>query len=456
VTGASSTTAIIDDGEGSPMGEVAGAAVPTARPARAADVRRVAIASAVGTTIEWYDYFVYSTAAALVFGPRFFPALSSASGTLAAFATLGVGFLARPVGGVVWGHFGDRVGRKAMLVASLLLMGGATVGVGLLPTYHQIGVLAPVLLVLLRLLQGVSAGGEWGGAALMAVEHAPAGQRGRYGSFSQIGVPAGLILAQLVFFVVGNALPDEQFSGWGWRLPFLLSIVLVGVGLFIRLRIEESPVFRALRTERARSSRPVVEVFRRRPRELLLASTSFIANTAIGYVFLAYLLSYGTSVLKVSRNLMLVVVIVGSVTWLASIVGSAVWSDRIGRRPVYLVGSVLLVVWSIPFFLLVDTRVPALLIVAVVVLNLGLGASYGPQSALFAEMFEPRYRYSGASFSYAVGAVLGGGFAPLVAAALQSSTGTSLSVSAYMVVVGLISLVAVLAIRETRERPPKP
>jgi metabolite-proton symporter len=425
------------------------AAVAAAEAAsRPEQLRRVAIASAIGTTIEWYDYFIYSTAAALIFGSQFFSTLSPASATLAAFATLGVGFLARPIGGILWGHFGDRVGRKAMLVASLLLMGVATVGVGLLPTYEQIGVLAPILLLVLRLLQGLSAGGEWGGAALMAVEHAPAGKRGLYGSYSQVGVPAGLILAQLVFVAVGG-MSDEQFTSWGWRLPFLFSIVLVAVGLFIRLRIEESPVFTALKTEQVRARLPMVDVLRERPRELVIASVSFIANTAIGYVFLAYLLSYGTSVLQVSRTVMLLVVIVGSVSWLISIVVSAHWSDRVGRKPVYLVGSVLLVVWPVPFFLLVDTRSPALMIVAVIVLTMGLGASYGPQSALFAEMFEPRYRYSGASFSYAVGAVLGGGFAPLIATALQTSTGTSLSVSAYMVATAVISLVAVLAIRET-------
>lgn len=415
-------------------------------------LRKVAVASAIGTTIEWYDYFIYSTAAALIFGSQFFTTLDPATATLASFATLGVGFIARPIGGILWGHFGDRVGRKGMLVASLLLMGAATVGVGLLPTYDQIGVAAPILLLVLRLLQGLSAGGEWGGAALMAVEHAPLHKRGRYGSFSQIGVPAGLILAQGVFFLVSNTTSPEAFTSWGWRVPFLLSIVLVGVGLYVRLSIEESPVFRELRDRGARSNAPIIDVFRERPKELLIASGSFIANTAIGYVFLAYLLSYGTGVLKVSRNLMLLVVIIGSVTWLVTIVAAAIWSDRIGRKPVYLVGSVLLVVWAVPFFLLVDTRNPVLLVIAVVVLTAGLGASYGPQSALFAELFEPRFRYSGASFSYAVGAVLGGGFAPLIAAALQSSTGTSLSVSAYMVGVGLISLAAVLALRETNPR----
>ncbi|WP_232665297.1 MFS transporter [Pseudonocardia sp. TRM90224] len=412
-------------------------------------LRRVVVASAIGTTIEWYDYFIYSTAAGLIFATQFFPNFDPASALLLSFTTLGVGFVARPIGGALWGHFGDRIGRKRMLVSSLLLMGFATVGVGLLPTYGQVGVLAPILLVVMRLLQGLSAGGEWGGAALMAVEHAPPGQRGRYGSFSQIGVPAGLILAQLMFFLVRNTMTEEQFLSWGWRIPFLVSIVLVGVGLFVRLQVEESPVFRSLRDEQARLRRPLADVFRERPRELVIASLTFVANTAIGYVFLAYLLPYGTRTLGVSGNIMLIVIIIGSVSWLISIVAAAIWSDRAGRKPVYLIGSVLLVLWSFPFFLLVDTASMVWMIVAVVLLTIGLGLSYGPQSALFAEMFEPQYRYSGASFSYAIGAVLGGGFAPTVATWLQSSTGTSLSISGYMVLMGVISLVAVIAMRET-------
>jgi metabolite-proton symporter len=414
----------------------------------AGQLRRVAVASAIGTTIEWYDFFIFSTAVPLVFNTQFFSTLSPASGTLAGFATLGVGILARPVGGVLWGHFGDRVGRKAMLVASLLLMGAATVGVGLLPTYDQIGVFAPLLLVVMRLLQGVSAGGEWGGAALMAVEHAPPGKRGAYGSFSQIGVPAGLILAQLLFIAIDAWTTPEQFAAWGWRLPFLFSVVLVAVGLVVRLSLEESPVFTTLIREKARSSRPIVEVFRERRREVVLASLTFVANTAIGYVFLAYLLAYGTAVLKLSRGFMLTVVIIGSVVWLVSIIVGARWSDRVGRRPVYLVGSVLLVVWAFPFFLLIDTSVPALIVLSVVVLTIALGLSYGPQAAFFAELFEPRYRYSGASFAYASGAVVGGGFAPLIASALQTATGASWPVSAYMLLVALISLGAVLLLRE--------
>jgi MFS family permease len=335
-------------------------------------------------------------------------------------------------------------------VASLLVMGAATVGVGLLPTYAQIGVWAPILLVVLRLVQGISAGGEWAGAALMAVEHAPPGKRGAYGSFSQIGVPAGLILAQVMFLLVTAATTPEQFDAWGWRLPFLFSIVLVVVGLVVRLSLAESPVFTALLQEQARSRRPIVEAFRARPRELLLAALSFVANTAIGYIFLAYLLAYGTSVMHLSRTFVLTVVVIGSVVWLVTIVVGARWSDRVGRKPVYLVGSALLVVWAFPFFLLIDTAVPALVVTSVVVLTCGLGLSYGPQAAFFAELFEPQYRYSGASFAYAAGAVVGGGFAPLIATALQTSTGSSWPVSAYMLVVGVVSLVAVLLLPETR------
>jgi metabolite-proton symporter len=424
-------------------GQAAGKADPV-------QLRRVALASAVGTTIEWYDFFIFATAVSLVFNTQFFSNLSPASGTLAGFATLGVGFIARPLGGIIWGHFGDIVGRKAMLVASLLVMGLATVAVGLLPTYASVGLLAPILLVIIRFAQGISAGGEWAGAALMAVEHAPPEQRGRYGAYSQIGVPAGLILAQLAFFTVRNTMTPEQFAAWGWRLPFLASIVLIAVGLVVRLKVAESPVFAELREQRARSSRPIVEVFRERPRELLLAAVSFIANTTIGYVFLAYLLAYGTGVLKLNPNLMLLIVVIGSIGWLVTIVIAALWSDRAGRRPVYLVGSVLLVVWAFPFFLLIDTKNVALMVVAVLVLTAGLGLSYGPQSAWFAELFPARFRYSGASFAYAVGAVLGGGFAPLIAGALQTATGTSMAVSAYMIVVALISLGAVIAMKEGR------
>jgi metabolite-proton symporter len=423
-------------------------ATPDPRTTSPGAVRRVALASLVGTTIEWYDFFIYASAAGLVFGQLFFTPLGPSAALLASFATIGVSFVARPLGGVIAGHLGDRLGRKGMLVATLLLMGVSTVGVGLLPTYATIGVAAPILLVVLRLLQGLSAGGEWGGAALMAVEHAPPGRRGFFGTYPQIGVPIGLILANLVFLVTSLSTSREQFLSWGWRIPFLLSIVLVGVGFFVRARVEESPVFEALRTKRVRRSAPMVEVLRRHPRAVLIAIGLFVANNMIGYLLIAFITSYGTRTLGVSSATMLAVGIVGAVVWGIAIVTSGIWSDRVGRRRVYLVGTIGLLVWSFPFFLLLDTASLPWMLVAVAGLGIGLGLTYGPQAAAYAELFPAPIRYSGASFAYAVGAVIGGGFAPLVAQALIGATGTSLSVSVYMVVVCLVTLAAVLALRE--------
>ncbi|GAA4886634.1 MFS transporter [Actinomycetospora straminea] len=413
-----------------------------------AAVRRVALASLVGTTIEWYDFFIYASAAGLVFSQLFFTALDPSTALLASFATIGVSFIARPLGGVVAGHLGDRLGRKGMLVATLLIMGLSTVGVGLLPTYAAIGVAAPILLLVLRLLQGLSAGGEWGGAALMAVEHAPPGRRGFFGTYPQVGVPIGLVLANLVFLLVSTSTSREQFLAWGWRIPFLLSIVLVFVGLFVRARVDESPVFTQLREQRARRSAPMLAVLRDQPRALLVAIGLFIANNMIGYLLIAFITSYGTRVLGLPSSTMLAVGIAGAVVWGVAIVWSGSWSDRVGRRRVYLVGTILLLVWSFPFFLLLDTASLPWMLLAVAVLGVGLGLTYGPQAAAYAELFPAPVRYSGASFAYAVGAVLGGGFAPLVAQALIGATGTSLSVSVYMVIVCLITLAAVLALRE--------
>jgi metabolite-proton symporter len=413
-----------------------------------AAVRRVALASLVGTTVEWYDFFIYASAAGLVFSQLFFTALDPATALLASFATIGVSFVARPLGGVIAGHLGDRIGRKRMLVATLLIMGLATVGVGLLPTYASIGVAAPILLLVLRLLQGLSAGGEWGGAALMAVEHAPPGRRGFFGTYPQVGVPIGLILANLVFLVVSTSTTKEQFLSWGWRIPFLLSVVLIGVGLFVRARVDESPVFAKLRAQRARRSAPMLTVLRNQPRALLVAIGLFIADNMIGYLLIAFVTSYGTRVLGLPSSTMLAVGIVSAVVWGVAIVWSGAWSDRVGRRRVYLVGTIALLVWSFPFFLLLDTASLPLMLLAVAVLGVGLGLTYGPQAAAYAELFPVDVRYSGASFAYAIGAVLGGGFAPLIAQALIGATGTSLSVSVYMVVVCLITLAAVLAMRE--------
>lgn len=339
-----------------------------------------------------------------------------------------------------------------MLVVSLLLMGIATVGVGLLPTYTQIGLGAPVLLVLLRLLQGLSAGGEWGGAALMAVEHAPRHRRGLFGAFPQLGAPAGLVLANAVFFLVTFSTTDDQFAAWGWRLPFLFSAVMIAIGFFIRARVSESPEFTRLKDARERAKSPLSEVLREHRGPFLIAAGVFIANNMVGYIFLAYILGYATAELDVGQDAMLLVVVTGALSWVGTTLLAARWSDAVGRRRVYLVGSLWIIGWAFPFFLLLDTGSIPVMLPSVLMLSVGLGLTYGPQAALYAELFPSRVRYSGASFSYAIGAVLGGGFAPFVAASLQASTGTSMSVSAYMAAVGLVSLVAVLYIPETPDQ----
>ena len=419
------------------------------------EILRVATASFIGTAIEWYDFFIYSTAAALVFGELFFPSDDPLTGNLLAFATLGIGFLARPFGSIVAGHFGDKVGRKAMLVLTLSVMGGSTVAVGLLPTHAQIGVWAPILLVTLRLLQGLSAGGEWGGAALMAVEHAPPGRRGLWGSLPQMGAPMGLILANLVFLITGSMTSDAQFLSWGWRIPFLVSIVLVGVGFYIRMSVSESPVFQEVKKTHAEEKVPLIAMLKKHPKQFVLATLSFIGTNAIGYILIAFLLSYGTTNLKVARSTMLAVALLGAVIWLIASPLAGAWSDRSGRRRPYLVGYALMAVWSVPFWYLINTTSFPLMLLAVVVLAIGLGLAYGPQSALFAELFDPELRYTGAGFAYAIGAVLGGGFAPLIATALVGATGTIYSVAIYMAAVAIISFLAILAIRESylqRER----
>lgn len=450
--------------DASEVGSSASAAVPAGRHAQAppassagdeppavwtgSQIRRVVGASLVGTTIEWYDFFIYASAAGLVFGRLFFPTLDSTTALLAAFATFGVSFVARPVGGVIAGHLGDRVGRKAVLVGTLLVMGLATVGVGLLPGYASIGIAAPLLLVALRLLQGLSAGGEWGGAALMSVEHAPPGRRGYFGSFPQIGVPLGLLLANLVFFTVSALTTEEQFQAWGWRIPFLLSIFLIGVGFWVRSRVSESPVFADLRRRKVQHSVPLAAVLRDNRRELVLAIGLFIANNMIGYILIAFITSYGTRTLGLPSSTMLLVGIVGAVAWGVFTLLAGRWADTLGRRRTYLVGTLVLAAWSCVFFLLFDTGSLALMLLAVIVLAFGLGLTYGPQAVTYAELFPAPVRYSGVSFAYSFGAILGGGFAPLVATWLIGVTGTSLSVAAYMLATCLVTLTAVLALRE--------
>lgn len=412
-------------------------------------IRQVALASFIGTTIEWYDFFLYGTAAALAFGVLFFPSEDPLVGLLLAFAVFGVGFFARPFGAVFFGHFGDRVGRKAMLVATLLLMGVATVLMGLLPTYETIGIWAPLLLVILRFLQGFAVGGEWGGAVLMAVEHSPSGRRGFYGSWPQMGAPTGLALSLLAFTALAP-LSQEQFLAWGWRIPFLASIVLIGVGLFIRLRIMESPAFERLRQTNAVVRVPVVDLIRSYPKNLALGAGAYIGVNAFLYILTVFMIAYATETLGLSRGEALTGVLMGAAAMIFAIPAFASLTDRVGRRPVYMGGIVVMALYAFPFFWLVDTGSAPLVWLAIVLGYVGSAAMYGPAAAFFSELFPARVRYSGTSLGLQLGAVFGGGFAPFVATALLAwSGGQSWAVSAYIVAMYLVSLVCIYLVSET-------
>jgi len=418
-------------------------------PATASSTRRVILASFIGTAIEWYDFFLYGTAAALVFNKLFFPTFEPHAGTMAAFATYAVGFFARPLGGVIFGHFGDKLGRKSMLVTTLMMMGLATFFIGTLPTYDQAGLLAPALLVFLRFVQGLGVGGEWGGAVLMAVEHGHAGRRGLYGSWVQAGVPVGLLLATAAFNLC-STLPEPAFLSWGWRVPFLLGILLMGVGLFIRLYVLESPLFTAMKAERPPATLPILLVLRDYRRNVLLAMGARFAENAFFYIFTVLALSYGTQQLQLTKATVLQGVLLGSALQFVVIPLFGAWSDRIGRRPVYLGGAVFLTLFSFPFFWLVDTQHAAAVWLAISVGLIGHSAMYGPQAAFFSEMFGTHVRYSGASLGYQLASPLAGGLAPLIATALlQWSGGKPWPVAVYLVVMGIITIVCVWLAAET-------
>jgi MFS family permease len=415
---------------------------PTAPPS----ARRVALAGLVGTTIEWYDFFIYGTAAALVFGPQFFPGASPVAGTLAALSTFAIGFVARPVGGALMGHFGDRIGRRSMLVLSLLVMGIGTLVIGLLPTYASIGVAAPVLLVVLRFVQGLGVGGEWGGATLLALEHAPPGRRTLYSSFPQVGLPLGVVLASVVFLAVRLAVDDAAFAGWAWRIPFLASALLVAFGLVLRLRLDESPEFEQVRSRRGVRRSPLLDVLRR-PRTLLPAAGLNILASAVGNIVLVFTLTYVATRGLVPSSTMLAVTVATALVWALAIPLSAVLAQRYGRRPVIVAAVVVLTLWAFPYFWLVDTGSVTGVVLACTVAGAGIGVATGPYGAFIAEAFPAAVRYSGSSVAYAIGGVLGGALAPIVATVLLSATGGSTAVSAYLVGLGIVSLAATLALR---------
>ena len=408
-------------------------------------IRQVALASFIGTAIEWYDFFLYGTAAALIFGELFFPEFSSTAGTLAAFSTYAVGFAARPLGGIVFGHYGDKIGRKAMLILSLLIMGIATALIGILPTFESIGIWAPILLVVLRFCQGIGVGGEWGGAVLMAVEHAPDGRRGFFGSWPQMGVPAGLLSGNLVFLAATAWLPES----WGWRVPFLFSLVLVGVGLFIRLRIMETPAFLQVKETRTEAPMPILDVLRTYPKNVLLAMGMRIAENGTFYVLTVFVLTYIVEELKLEQTTGLIGVLIAAAIGLFTIPFFGHLSDRVGRRPLYLLGSVFSLLFAFPFFWLLNTGVEPLIWLAIILgVNIGHDAMYGPQAAFFSELFGTRVRYSGASLGYQLASVFAGGFAPLISLALLTAYGYG-AVALYMAAMALITVVSVLLTTET-------
>jgi metabolite-proton symporter len=414
-------------------------------------LRRVGFSSFIGAMIEWYDFFLYGQAAALVFGQVFFPGGDPLVGTLAAFATFAVGFGARPIGGVIFGHLGDRVGRKSALVATLFLMGVATFLIGLLPTYAAIGVWAPVLLVVLRLLQGVAAGGEWGGAVLMLTEHAPPRRRGFYGAWPQMASSAALILATGLMYGMSEALGDEQFLSWGWRVPFLVSFLLIPIGIFIRLRIPESPEFERVKKAEQIAKRPVVDAVRTEWRSILLVIGMRVAENVCGYLVSVFALSYATNNLGLAASLGLLANMVAAAVQFVITPLYGALSDRIGRKPVYLLGAGLHIALAFPFFALVQTKnVPLILIAWVLGYAIANGALFATQPAFFSELFGTKVRYSGISIGYQFSAMIAGGLAPFVATGLVAwAGGATWPVSLYWMAVGLITFVTTLLCRET-------
>ncbi|WP_037063086.1 MFS transporter [Pseudonocardia acaciae] len=421
----------------------------TAARTSAPSIRKVALASSIGTLVEYFDFFIFGTASALVFNKLFFPSLDPLAGTLASFATFGVAFFVRPLGGVVFGHFGDRVGRKTMLVVSLLTMGVGTAIVGLLPTYERIGIWAPILLVLTRMLQGAAVGGEWSGAVLMAAEHAPRRKRAFYSSWPQAGVPAGLVLATASFYLVEQLPPDAMMS-WGWRVPFLASAVLVLIGLYIRARIEESPAFRSVRDSGQVSRFPAAEVLRSGKRSVLIAILSMAANSVFFYTATVFALRYASQEGGAQRGTVLLAVMVAALLLIVTMPITALLADRYGRRPVLLAGAVFGTAAAFPFFLLLHTgSTIAILAAMVMALPIAHSLLYTPLSAFMPELFETRMRYSGSAIGYQIGAMLFSGPTPFVATALFAWAGAAWPLALYLMFGAVLTLAGVYAARET-------
>ncbi|MEU2671845.1 MFS transporter [Streptomyces sp. NPDC007164] len=418
---------------------------------------RTALATLAGTTLEWYDFFLYGTAAALIFNEQFFPSLSPAAGTLAAFSTFAVGFIARPLGGLVFGHYGDRIGRKATLVVSLVLMGIGSTLIGAIPSYDTIGFWAPVLLVMLRIVQGIGLGGEGAGATLMSMEHAPPGKKNLYAGFPQMGTPGGLVLANVIFLVTNAVMGDHAFTSWGWRIPFLLSFVLVAVGLVIRLRVTESPSFDRVRAQDQVVRFPLAESMKVGFPRLALTLLAVVANSAVAYVFMVFTLSYGSQHLDYDKQFLIVSVTVAAALWFVTI---PVWTkiaDRHGRRTMFIAGSAAILVWCVAFFPLINTGNSALAVVALLGMGLIIPVTHCVQGSIIVDTFPVNVRYSGSSVILQGGAILGGGLAPMISTALLNSGGSSTGVTWYLVGICAVSLAGAVALfRLVPEGAPEP
>ena len=407
-----------------------------------AQLRRAVVASTVGTAIEWYDFFLYGTAAGLVFGKLYFPNENALSATLLAFGTYFIGFVGRPIGAAIFGHYGDRIGRKATLIATLLCMGLATFAIAFVPTYASIGIWGAILLTVLRMIQGIGVGGEWGGSVLLAMEWSRTqNQRGLIASWPQFGVPCGLLLANLAILAFSRWAGDD-FLTWGWRVPFALSIVLVGVGLWIRLGIFETPVFQEILNKERVEKAPVLEVIKKQPKEIILSALLRVSEQAPFYIFTAFIFAYAVGTLHMSRDLILSAVMVAACVSFFTIPLAGHWSDQIGRKKMYLIGVVLMGLFGFVYFGMVDTAIPAVVFIAIVVSLIPHDLQYGPQAALIAESFTPRLRYSGASLGYQLASIIAGGPAPLIATALFAAYKSGYAISIYIAICAIISFVA--------------